>query len=369
MATLIPFNSTVNSGDDGYFGIPDPDLSPLAVLASSLVVGVPQELSTPSLNVVVNSLRPNEGGTGDTCTDWVAETGYDPIRKRMTYMGAPAGLQADGSNSMIMQYDLPTNNYKTAFRNPVGQSFGHGYSGNAFNSKNGIAYKPLFTSGANAQRFDTWNNKILSGVKSPDTDLGISPATAPWVNVHGLAPLPNLGAEGSLIHINSSRGRVNRYDIATDTWSNLVFDPGTVTLVGQPVAHYHPITDVAVVGFPEDTRQMYTVDGTTGTITQSVETNPTNIFPSSFPGNTRQLFLADSGSNKSLAFTVDSNIHEFDTLTRTWSSVVMPTIFSDNNFENLADAVGFTIPEYNCMVIVPYGGSGTSKTFLYRHTA
>ena len=369
MAVLAPFNSTVNSGEDGYFGIPDPDLSPLAVLAASLVPGVPQELSTPSINALVNGLRPNEGSTGNVGTDWVVETGYDPIRKRMTYMGAPAGLQPDGSNSFIMQYDLPTNNFYAPFRNPVGASFGHGYSANAFNSKNGIAYKPLFTSGANAQRFDTWKNEILSAVPSPSTDLGISPATAPWTNVHGLTGLPNLGVEGSLIHINSSRGRVNRFDIDTEVWSNLTFDPGTVTLSGQPVAHYHPVTDVAVVGFPENTRQMWTVDGTTGALNQSAETNPTNIFPSSFPGNTRQLFVADPGSNKSLAFTVDGNIHEFDTLTRTWTSVVMPTLFSDNSFENLADAVAFTVPEYNCIVIVAYGGSGTSKTFLYRHTA
>lgn len=369
MATVQPYSALISSGADGFFGIPDPDLSSLAVLAGTLVAGTPQELSTPSLNAVVDGLRPNEGAAGDVATDWVLSTVYDSIRKRMTYMGAPAGLQTDGSNSIIMQYDLPTNTYKTAFLNPFGLSFGHGYDGNAFSEINGIAYKTGFSGSGDVQRFNTWTGELLTPISGPSTDLGIAPSTVPWANVHALTFAPNLGTDGSLIHVNKSRGRVNRYDINTSTWSNLVADDGTPTYTGQPIAHYHKGTDTVVCGFQESTNQLYTINGTTGVITQSAQTNPTDLFPGTFPGNTRQNFVPDPNSNKSLAFTVDGNIHEFDTVTRTWTSVTMPTLFSDNSFENLADAVAFTVYEYNCIVIVPYGGSGTSKTILYRHTS
>lgn len=362
----MPSNITLTSMP-GRVGIQDPAATVAGLAAVALTANSVVEIDATSLNTLSpgSTRYPNEGGLGDTATDWCLGGVWDNEFHRGFTPGSIAGYDAEvTTTSGITSLDLTRNIWRRNRRHWQ-VALGHCYDGCALDQE-GILYKMYFGAGATVLRWNTRTNQPLPAITAPSTSLGSS-GSWPYGNVHACAWHPNLGTQGSLIYQSNSRDRILRWDKATATWSALA-NPEQAIVSMNPYAHYNPNADVVVCGQGANGFTPKIVDNT-GAIT-SANVPPVDIFTSTVPFNTNTLFLPDPHptSTKSLLIYPDGNIYELETTTGVWTSVVMPAALSANSYEALTDCNGYSIPSINAILIASHGSSGTSKVHLYRRT-
>lgn len=344
---------TNNGIPDGPFAIQQ-SLSILAQYSHTLGKGQVIEIPTKGLDQIVQGQYPNEGAPNDLMQDWCIDGVWYSKFQQAWVAGAPnSKLYDKGDSSTLLNYKAEQNQW-SCFRNPWGKSVGHCYSSTAIDPDDGILYKAFFSASADCLRFDLNNTTTLSRLKGPKKN--ISQVSSKWDKVHGVAWFPELGERGSLVHVNSAYGRVNRWDKASKRWWNIAEKLNVKA--SEPLAHYQPSSQKVVIGSNGKGR-LYLLDKT-GKI------SPTEKAPCKFyPAN---CFVADPASALSLVFADNKRVYPLDTNTGKWlNSFALPALLKKQN-RIILDTAAFSITEHNVIMFEHYLSNGGSKVFLYRHS-
>jgi len=351
MATATASNYSADSGEDILIGLNFS--SALSLLAASLSVGDMTELTGVSgLNTLDGSgFYPNESAANDIAHDWSIRSVWSAALQKGFFIGAGAGFLGDaGVHSITLEYDAASNDLSSV-RDPFsGVSLGHGYS--SFVLKDNIIYKMPFSANAIVLAWDGLNGvEVASGISDVPSNIGGSSA---YNSVHGLEYMPTLGVSGSLIHVNSSQGRINKYDFDTATWTNI--DSGLVINAGAAFVHYNENSDIIVFGGVNAGTPIYTMDSSeTITLTGNL---PANVF-------NQGCFIAAPNDNTSLLFSEDGNLYPLDTTNGVWGSSSSIPVLSGADIGN---SIAMVIPEHNCILFERYASGGNSTVYLYRYS-
>lgn len=327
--------------------------SVLAQVSQGIGAGQVVEVTTDGLNQLEQGRYPNEGGPNDLMQDWCIDGVWYPKLQQAYVAGAPNGKLGDkGKSSTVLKYGAQQNLW-SCFRNPWGKSLGHCYSSTAIDPVDGILYKAFFSSSADCLRFDLNQQKVLPRLKGPPKN--IAKVASRWDKVHGISWFPDLGENGSLVHVNSAYGRVNRWDKATQRWFSIA--ERLNIKASEPLAHYQPNTQTIVIGSNGKNR-LYLLDKT-GKLT------PTDKAPCKFfPAN---CFIADPASTLSLVFADNKRIYPLDTATGKWlPSIALPAVLKKQK-RIILDTAAFSLTEHKLILLEHYIANGRSKVFLYRH--
>ncbi len=322
----------------------------LAILPGQMI-----ELNTQGLNTLgADSLYPNEGRKWTTMQDWCINGLWWPEKQMAVIAGAPHGGRYDkGASTGILVYEAIENRWRI-IRNPWSIASGHCYSSSAVDPESGILYKAHFGTKLRIARFDLSTMSPMSNLPGPGRKLGR--VRGGWSGVHALAWHPEFGESGALFHVNSAYGRVHCWDKTKNKWFSL-FENLVIKEV-EPVAHFHPVSKVMVIG-SNRRGPMYLVkqDGTI----QKTQGSPANVFPSNS-------FVPDPGSINSLIFTNSGRIYSLNTLTGEWQSGAKLPDMLRLRQPPIEVTAAYSIQEHNVILFQQYKSQGRSKVFLYRHS-
>jgi hypothetical protein len=342
-----------NGVPDGPFAMQQ-STTVLNQFSQSLSKGQVIEIPTEGLQQISKGRYPNEGAPNDLMQDWCIDGVWNSKLQQACVAGAPnSKLYDKGESSTLLNYNA-TKNQWSCYRNPWKKSIGHCYSSTAIDPEDGILYKAFFSASADCLRFDLNNNQSLPRLKGPQKN--ISRTSSRWDKVHGITWFPELGEKGSLVHVNSAYGRVNRWDKASKRWSSIA--ERLNIHAAEPLAHYQPNTQKVVIGSDGKSR-LYLLD-------KAGEISPTDNAPCKFyPAN---CFVADPASSQSLVFADNKRVYPLDTNTGKWlKSFVLPALLKKQS-RIILDTAAFSIAEHNVIMFEHYLSNGRSKVFLYRHS-
>jgi hypothetical protein len=232
----------------------------------------------------------------------------------------------------------------------------HFYSSNAMDD-DGVVYKMRRTSSSLITTFDTRTGlEVTNTIPAPPTNLG--GVSNSWNLVHGIAYFPTMGANGSLVHVNSSEGRINRLDLDTEVWTNLAINKNISPSSGT--AHYNRFSDQVVV-----------TGGGVNSGTYIIESDGTVIDAPNIPVtiSSDSNFVSHPSASKSLLYSQsDSKVYTCDysdTGNISWDAGVAATgelatvIGSPNMVVSTIDGLG-------TILLQSYSPDGNSKVVIHK---
>jgi hypothetical protein len=324
-------------------------------VAAGLAEGdMSSNIAPASLNSTVamtnGNTRPNEGAPNDTCWDWnFGKYGYDPVRRRLLGIGAPAGLVPSGETVRVVTYNEMDDEWVST-ENPFSDQIGHFYDTNAVDLTNRWHWKKTFNGGL--FRWDLDSDTRLSGSISLPGTTSLVPGVEFW---------PDIGTKGSLFLLYSS---VRRYDVDTSTWSlpiNNTTPMGDYHCFGQLQPNADSGNGMIVYGGGNSSVKCY---GLKSDLT-AVEFDD---MPASWVIDASNRPMAaihpKRGSRKFVRYH-NGTLYTLDTDTGAWDSgVTVPSPFGTANTTN--EILMVALPHTGCLLFGKYLGSGASITHLYR---
>lgn len=379
----------VASGATVFAGIPN---LALAEAVASLSDASPNAaaFTIPNINDTIDTGIHGQqyllAGAGSLYIDWCSRMDFDPVRRIAALSGAPAGnssggnTQATRDEATVLKYDALSNALHVT-RNPFNENVGHSYNSSAMNTLHGLLYKsPYNAQGAGDPTSDVifaWdyvNNVRATDIPRPPTTVG---GSAGWNSVKPISVFPTMGAQGSLIWVNASGGRVLRWDIATASVA------GDWTLISNDcsfenehiVIEYMPEVDLMVFTGTNGTSVVYTMDRF-GHINDlgvplhnladpaiEIATNGNaHLFSADPSGSGEMILVPNYGSGTSYP----DKHWALNLVTGNWTDLgTIPAALKDP-VHTSEETVPICIRELNCWLCLRWGGSGTSTAIVYR---
>lgn len=361
MATATTATYNRSDGTDVIYAGQTEGNTALKLLADTLTSGQSAELTTNNLNTLDGSNRyVNEGATNDPGQDWCLDVPYDPTLRIASGGGGPNGTTF--AESLIINYDEDSNTWSNVYDPFSGEYLTHFYSNNAIDTDTHILYKMPRTNTGEIHSYNLQTQAVATNVfPLPPTSLGPDVGGS-WNAVHGIAYMPALGTDGSLIHVNGNgtSGVINRFDINTGVWSNLADKNDLASLssisAGRYVAHPNPTTGQVVVASGDAATPCWLVD-TNGTVSD-MSNLPQDIF-------TQANFLPHPSLGKSYLFANNGSYYVLDYSTGNWDAGTvaageLATVISN------ANVYAFTVPASGVFVFQAYVSGGNSKVVIFK---
>ena len=357
MATARTTNYNLSSGTNLYLGMSDNTALINAVATLGENNSVSPLLATGFEAVDGFGAYVNESALNDTAQDWAIDAVWCPALQKMSHQGTGNGYLSvipKGLNSIALEYDAMDNRWSSV-RNPYAASpdaaLSHQFSLLAI--KGTLAYRMAWHCNT-IFVWDLQKREWIGEITPPPSNLGSY--SSAYTSNNGFCYYPDLGTEGSFIHLHNGGGRLNRYDIETSVWSNITED---LAITDNDVyIHYNPVSKRIVCGSGEANDIPYILD-TTGTVTAG-STLPAPIYA----GGT---FVGSGSTAHSIMieqFTGD--VYAFNTLTGLWESAITNP-FSSLGFSGYNEITAATMPEHKCILLCSYGSNGSSATAVYRY--
>jgi hypothetical protein len=281
--------------------------------------------------------------------NWSSMWDYDSVTKRwFTSGGRP--YQSTLPTKLVW-YDETTNTWGTADQ-WSGHVCGHLYrSTTVMTSQRKVAY---WAHGDN-NVIDLWNidtNQYAGTLPAPQQPIG--GFSNSWLGHMFLCWFPTMGAAGSLIHVNSSRDRIVKYDMVTQVWTAVGNFDGLWT--NQHIAgHYHPLTDKMIVGSSDfDDQKALAIISPDGSLSL------TAVAPCTVACNSTSQFIPHPTRRASIVIDRETKRRwQYEWDTNTWVDLgALPASIDNGNQSAFTTATG--------VMVVQYGAAGTSKMFFWK---
>ena len=310
--------------------------SALADLAAHMQPGTWAVLNTTGFN---NGGILAPGGPSDAITQYTDSGGWDPVNRRVLFMG----VSHTNPVWTLVSYSEADNTWRTIPPHPSvsDSTLTHAYDHNSVDPRTGDYYHRVFK-----------DNKIfkLNGSTGVWSMLPGPSADGSQV-ADGLEAFPEMGG---LIWVDSIAG-VWLYDTSANSWSRL---SGSVAMGAyHNFIEYNPVHKVVLFGGGNDAYGARSSDlyklNSTGQITK--------LKNAPFPlGITQTMVSVDPNSGRYLIFRTNSEMYEYDVVTDTWNRLPGQTPFGSG------EAFETSIPSLGVVMVVNYHFAD-SKVYLYKH--
>lgn len=336
--------------------------SSLEEVANSLNSGEAAVLPTNNLNTLdVQGRYVQESPAGNPSQDWCFSVPYDAVLG--VAVGAGAGNGVGAEDSMILRYDAGTNTWSNV-RNPFENDQGaqaemvHFYDSNALDLNTHILYKmPRTTTGEIHSYNVQTGTREVNVFPLPPTDLGGREGGS-WNAVHGISWNP-IGASGSIYHSNAkdlAKSRViNRFDIATQTWSLTAGELSDLS-PRRYTNHHNVATSQNIVCSGDAGAGCYLIDNDE---VFQIESPPIDIYE-------RGDFLPHPSAAQSILFGNDGMIYTLDYATGLWDAGVAATGIMTRATAATKVIFPFTADDLDVCVFEAYNGGGNSEVIVYK---
>jgi len=255
-----------------------------------------------------NSFNPDPTGVGDTMMSYTQRAVYDPVRKKIQFVGGTHGGGASANRHFLATYDAAANTWATPVVVPGGsQTFEHTYYNAAVDSVTGYVYvRHAFSDLGNLHVFNENTRAWISNVAGPGfgTNYGIALQyhaardRLMWGHYWGVSERPSGGSWASI------------------TTANRIGDQG-------PVCAYSAKDSCVYMGGGggEGAGQLWKINAS-GVMT-SVATGPSlGVWDAGSGGSTSALFGSGNPSNRLLSIAKDRTIREYDEVGNSWSGTI-----------------------------------------------
>jgi hypothetical protein len=321
----------------------------LQIAAEALVPGNATIVSNATLNTAGTNGTIPWGATGSsgslTMLDWANDMPWDSVKKRV-YASGGRGYSDPLAQKMV-KFDAKENAWES-FINPwQGGTGGHMYDAFDYASNH---QKMLHIPFGNAE-IHVWDT-ITETVGTPIP----SPPTGSYGGLNGVSTLtwhPTLGAEGSIVFMNLTRKRIQRYDWQSAAWSELKLD-AVAAETAHLVSVYLPGPEIVLIGAALAAAPPYQalniIDNTGAWST----TSPLPCQVSCNGAAARGPIVPHPDGNGAIIFSLDDgHIYHWIAATDTWHDRGM----APANLIQVT-SVACSIPEYGVVLFIDRGYGG-----------
>jgi len=275
-------------------------------------------------------------------TYWTNSGVWNPLEKRMEWMGGPGTCCANPAWFRMMYYAESTDTWSLA-QTPFSGS-GHGYDGNALNPVTGFHYF-----GQKDQlQVRVWNGASFSLLPAAPLTTVTTPSLTWFPDMNaGAGGLLFMGDAGTLAWYNGTK------------WTAIT---GVAVTSYDNFSEYNPVNKVVWLGSASGSYRL-AADLTLTKLTAA---------PFSLEGNACALHSCDPVSGKYIVTDLsNSNWWTFDIMTDTWAQITGQTNkpnFGTNCGGNGNNQFQVVIPDYGVIMYFDHNATPPS-VYLYRHTA